>query len=85
MWALPALYGGEARAKAIWKYHRIGGYVNLILLLATFCTAASTGFVRNALKIEAWVFYAPMALAAVGVLPRIHAYKLGLAKAKAKV
>lgn len=80
MWATPALYGGAARARSLWKWHRVGGYVNLLLLLATFCTAADTGFVRNALKIESWVFYAPMALIAVGVLPRIHTYKLGFSK-----
>lgn len=82
MWATPALLGGEAKAKALWKYHRVGGYINLLLLLATFCTAADTGFVRNALKIESWVFYAPMALIAAGVLPRVHLYKLGLSKRK---
>lgn len=83
MWATPALYGGEAKARSFWKLHRAGGYVNLVLMLATFCTAADTGFVRKALKIESWVFYAPMALIAVGVLPRIHPYKLGFSKKKA--
>lgn len=83
MWAVPALYGGEARARSMWKLHRASGYVSLLLLLATFGTAAGTGFVRNALEIESWVFYVPMALIAVGVLPRIHASKLGFSTKKA--
>ncbi|KAM3534339.1 hypothetical protein MY4038_002437 [Beauveria bassiana] len=83
MWAVPALYGGEARARSVWKLHRASGYVSLLLLLATFGTAAGTGFVRNALKIESWVFYVPMALIAVGVLPRIHTSKLGFSTKKA--
>ncbi|KAM3512906.1 hypothetical protein MY11210_003462 [Beauveria gryllotalpidicola] len=83
MWAAPALYGGEARARSVWKLHRAGGYVSLLLLLATFSTAAGTGFVRDALKVESWVFYVPMALIAVGVLPRIHLYKLGFSTKKA--
>ncbi|ATY61568.1 Cytochrome eukaryote [Cordyceps militaris] len=83
MWATPALYGGEARARALWKLHRAGGYANLLLILATFGTAADTGFVRNVLKVERWVFYVPMALIAVGVLPRVHVYKMGFGKRKA--
>ncbi|OAA58185.1 Cytochrome b561, eukaryote [Cordyceps fumosorosea ARSEF 2679] len=76
MWVVPALRG------RVWRLHRAAGYVSLLLLLATFCTAADTGFVRNVLRIEAWVFYAPMALVAVGVLPRIQLSKLGFKKRK---
>ncbi|KAJ6784600.1 hypothetical protein PWT90_10231 [Aphanocladium album] len=82
MWATPALYGGEAKAKSFWKLHRIGGYVNFLLLLATFCTAADTGFVRKALKIESWVFYAPMALIAINTLSISHSFIAALPSAK---
>ncbi|TQV91216.1 cytochrome b561 [Cordyceps javanica] len=82
VWAAP-YGGGRARTLLLLtRAHRVAGYANLLLLLATFGTAAGTGFVRNALKVEPWVFYVPMALIAVGVLPRIRAHKLGLTRKK---
>jgi uncharacterized membrane-anchored protein len=32
---VPQLYGGEANAKKLYKYHRVGGYVILLAMLAT--------------------------------------------------
>lgn len=40
----PKLYGGEAQAKKIWKYHRMSGYGLLVLSLATICAATQTDF-----------------------------------------
>ncbi len=80
MWATPALYGGQARARSMWKYHRFSGYATLILLLATVCTAADTGYVQYVLKVGLWTLAVPSGLILVGVLPRVHLYKFGFKK-----
>lgn len=78
MWATPSLYGGEENAKSIWKYHRISGYLVLVLLLATVCTAVETSFNKDTLKLKLWAMVALSALILVGILPRIQLQKLGL-------
>ncbi|KAL9129319.1 MAG: hypothetical protein Q9217_002190 [Psora testacea] len=40
----PALYGGLDNAKKIWKYHRMSGYLVLIMGLVTVCAATQTDF-----------------------------------------
>ena len=77
MWATPKLYGGEDNAKSIWKYHRYSGYVILVLLLATVCSATSTDYNVNVLKIKLWATLLLSILVLVGVLPRIQKQKLG--------
>lgn len=77
MWATPALYGGQARAKSVWKYHRFSGYAILILLLATVCTASDTAFVHNVLKVGLPTLAVPCAMVLIGTLPRMHMYKFG--------
>ncbi|KAF7548992.1 hypothetical protein G7046_g8480 [Stylonectria norvegica] len=77
MWATPKLYGGEDKAKSIWKYHRYSGYVILVLLLATVCSATETDYVKNVLKMKLWPTVLLSALVLVGVLPRIQKQKLG--------
>ena len=77
MWATPALYGGQARAMSLWKYHRFSGYATLVLLLATVCTASDTGFVQNVLKVGLTTLAVPCAMVLIGALPRVHMYKFG--------
>lgn len=77
MWATPALYGGEHKAKSIWKYHRYSGYLALVLLLATVVSAVDTDFNRNVLKLKLWATALLSLLVLVGVLPRIQKQKLG--------
>lgn len=79
MWAVPALYGGEERAKSVWKYHRWSGYFVLLLLLATVCTATQTDYIRDVLKIKFWAVVLLSVLIVVGVFPRIQKRKLGFA------
>ncbi|RCI16989.1 hypothetical protein L249_2306 [Ophiocordyceps polyrhachis-furcata BCC 54312] len=78
MWAVPALYGGEVRARAVWKYHRYSGYLVLLLLLVTVCSAADTDYNRNVLHMKLWAAILASALVVLGVFPRIQKYKLGL-------
>lgn len=77
MWKVPALYGGEERAKSIWKYHRWSGYTVLLLLLATLYSATDTDYVKFVLKIKPWSIGLLAVLIIVGVFPRIQKGKLG--------
>ncbi|KAI9903223.1 hypothetical protein N3K66_002575 [Trichothecium roseum] len=77
MWATPGLYGGVDNAKAIWKYHRVSGYVILILLLVTASTAMTTDYNINVLKVKLWATILLSILILVGILPRIQKQKLG--------
>lgn len=78
----PMLYGSVANAKAIYKYHRMSGYLLLVLLLVSVATATQTAFNINAIHIKLWVVLVTSALILVGVVPRIKKQKLGLASAK---
>ncbi|KAL9638236.1 MAG: hypothetical protein Q9164_001687, partial [Protoblastenia rupestris] len=40
----PALYGGVDNAKKVYKYHRMSGYVIVVMGLITVCAATQTGF-----------------------------------------
>ncbi|KAI9782049.1 MAG: hypothetical protein M1835_004110 [Candelina submexicana] len=75
---LPQIYGGEQNAKKIYKYHRMSGYVLLVLALATVAAATQTGFNKNVLHIQLWAVIAAALLTLAGVLPRIKKQKLGL-------
>ena len=74
---LPALYGGEENAKALYKYHRVGGYVTLLVMLATVCAATQTGFNVDVLGMRLWAVVVASALIVIGVAPRIRLGKFG--------
>ena len=76
----PELYGGVGKAKAVWKYHRVSGYVILTLSLVTICAATQTGFNKNALHIQLWAVITASVITLVGVVPRIKLQKLGYKK-----
>lgn len=78
MFFLPQLYGGEGRAKSIWKYHRGSGYVLLVLSLATVSAATQTGFNLDTLHIKLWAVLVASVLVLAGVIPRVKKQKLGL-------
>ncbi|KAF5511314.1 hypothetical protein K4K49_010424 [Colletotrichum sp. SAR 10_70] len=78
MWATPKLYGGEDRAKSIWKYHRWSGYVVLVLLLVTVATATDTPYNANVLKLKLWAVIVTSLLIIIGVVPRVQKQKLGI-------
>jgi hypothetical protein len=78
MFGIPKLYGGEAKAKKIWKYHRFSGYVLLLFLLATVISATETDYNKNVLGLKLWAFILIAVLLIIGVYPRIKKQKLGL-------
>jgi hypothetical protein len=77
MWMTPSLYGGEARAKSLYKYHRYSGYFILLMILATAVTATLTGYNQYVLGVGLWVASLGAFLIAIGVFPRIQKQKLG--------
>ncbi|KAI4599227.1 hypothetical protein KJ359_002186 [Pestalotiopsis sp. 9143b] len=78
MYATPKLYGSEAKAKSIWKYHRVSGYVLFLFLQATVISATQTDYNFNVLGLKLWAFVLISVLIIIGVYPRIQKQKLGL-------
>jgi len=78
MWAVPAVFGGTDKAKALWKYHRWSGYVLYPLLLLTVLSAMATDYNVHVLNIKLWAAIVAVALIVAGVYPRLHKSKLGL-------
>ncbi|KAI2634272.1 eukaryotic cytochrome b561-domain-containing protein [Hypomontagnella submonticulosa] len=77
MFAVPQLYGGEAKAKSIWKYHRSSGYVLLLLLCATITSATQTDYNIAVLGLKLWAMIVIVVLMIIGIFPRIKKQKLG--------
>lgn len=73
----PGLYGGIDNAKALYKYHRVGGYVTTVLMLATVCAATQTTFNTGVLGIQLWAVIVASVVVLVGLVPRIRLQKLG--------
>lgn len=50
----PQVYGSVAKAKSLYKWHRLSGYLLLVLMLATVTSATKTTFNVNTLHIRFW-------------------------------
>jgi len=74
----PQLYGSEAKAKSLYKWHRLSGYVILTVMLATVCAATQTDYNKNVLDIKLWAILVPAILVLIGIIPRIKKQKFGL-------
>jgi general stress protein CsbA len=73
----PSVFGGVSGAKKVYKYHRAGGYLALIVSLATVAAATQTDYNQKVLHIKLWAVLVAAGLVLVGVLPRIKKQKLG--------
>ncbi|KAF2649556.1 hypothetical protein K491DRAFT_697990 [Lophiostoma macrostomum CBS 122681] len=74
----PALYGGVDNAKAVWKYHRVSGYVVTTLGLATVAAATWTPYSLNLAHIQHWAVIVASVLVLAGLLSRVKLQKLGI-------
>ncbi|KAI4278933.1 MAG: hypothetical protein LQ337_000635 [Flavoplaca oasis] len=74
----PNVFGSVENAKSIYKYHRMSGYVILILSFATIAAATQTDYNKNVLHIQLWAVVVASVITLIGVLPRIKKQKLGL-------
>ncbi|KAL1997824.1 hypothetical protein VTN02DRAFT_672 [Thermoascus thermophilus] len=76
---LPAqLLGSVDRGRSIYRYHRLGGYVLLLLELATVSAATQTVYNAAVLHIRLWAVLLASILVVLGVAARIKKRKLGL-------
>ncbi|KAI9863730.1 MAG: hypothetical protein M1824_006327 [Vezdaea acicularis] len=73
----PGLLGGEAKAKKLYKYHRMSGYALLVFSLATVCAATKTDYIEQSIHIKLWAVAFASVLVLIGVLPRVKKQKLG--------
>ena len=74
---VPKLYGSVDKAKAIYKYHRLSGYMILILSLATVAASTQTYFAKNILHLKLWAVLLASVIAVAGIVPRIRLSKFG--------
>lgn len=74
----PNVFGSVDKAKSIYKYHRMSGYLIIVLATVTICLATQTGFNSNVLHIRLWATIVASVLLVVGLVPRIKKRKLGL-------
>lgn len=75
---VPKLYGSVDKAKSLYKWHRISGYIILTLLLTTVIAATQTDYNKTTLDIKIWAVIISSLLVLIGILPRIKKQKLGL-------
>lgn len=74
---VPSLYGGVENAKAMYKWHRASGYVNLTMMLVTVAAATQTYTGQYFLELKLWPVILAAVLVLVGILPRVRRAKLG--------
>jgi len=73
----PTIFGSVDNAKSIYKYHRMSGYVVLVLLLITVGAATFTPFNIQTLHIKLWSVVLTSVLILLGIVPRIKKQKFG--------
>ncbi|KAI5821241.1 hypothetical protein BZA77DRAFT_383654 [Pyronema omphalodes] len=74
----PNLLGGEAKAKAIYKYHRVSGYLILTAILVNVVLATYTPYAGNVLGIKTWTTVLSGVLVLAGIIPRVKKQKVQL-------
>lgn len=72
------LLGGVHRGKKFYKYHRLSGYVLLLMELSTVAAATRTDFNLAVLAIPLWAVLVAAVVVVAGVGARIKKHKLGL-------
>lgn len=72
------VFGSVDNAKRIYKFHRMSGYIILLMMLVTVADATDTAFNKNVLHMQLWPIIVAAILILAGVIPRIKRRKLGL-------
>jgi hypothetical protein len=73
----PQVYGSVDRAKSVYKYHRISGYVIIALLCATVCAATWTDYNLAELQIHHWSVIVASVILLASLYARVRKEKLG--------
>lgn len=78
IWWKGKLVGGENRGKALWKYHRLSGYVlvGLFLLTAALGVVETTWGKKNSGTIQKWTVVLALAGSTAALLARVQRSKL---------
>ncbi|CAO3608775.1 unnamed protein product [Mucor hiemalis] len=77
---VPALFGGIQRAKSMYTYHRISGYVLLVLLWVTALYGVQTPFIMTNSGFLGYIYYLSVASVTVGLFSLLQPRRLGLEK-----
>jgi len=72
------IFGSVGRGKKVYRWHRMGGYLLLLLELATIAAATQTYFNRKMLHIRLLAILVGAVLVVLGVGARIKKRKLGI-------
>ncbi|KAH8552820.1 eukaryotic cytochrome b561-domain-containing protein [Umbelopsis sp. PMI_123] len=77
---VPSAFGGTSQAKALWKYHRVSGYVVLALVWITAQLGAHAEFMVNNFPVPSlmWLYWISLTLVAVGIIKKTDVNKWGL-------
>ncbi|KAL0096629.1 eukaryotic cytochrome b561-domain-containing protein [Phycomyces blakesleeanus] len=77
---LPRVYGDQSNAKSLWKYHRVSGYLLLVLIWTTVQLGVRADYMFNNLWSPQliWLHWLVVVLVGYGVLRRIRFGKWGL-------
>jgi hypothetical protein len=70
--------GSVDNGRKLYKYHRLSGYVLLVLELATVTAATRTTFNLSVLAIPTWAVVVGAVLGISGVGARVKKHKLGI-------
>lgn len=76
---MPRIYGSVARAKGLWKYHRVFGYVLLVLVWLTAQLGVRADYMYNNLYSPKliWLHWVSVFLIFGGIYTRIRFSKWG--------
>ncbi|KAK9466717.1 hypothetical protein V1512DRAFT_263259 [Lipomyces arxii] len=72
---MPHIYGSPTRAKSLYKYHRVIGYVALVFGYLTVCLATITDYNRNVLSLRFPVILGLVLITSLGLAVRIRPQK----------
>ncbi|KAH7921729.1 hypothetical protein BV22DRAFT_1132012 [Leucogyrophana mollusca] len=79
IWFGGALFGGSAKAKALWKYHRLSGYILFPLLLATAHLGGAWSHwseSESTFAVRLVAYYIAPAVTLVGIYIRVRPSKM---------
>ncbi|KAH0605938.1 uncharacterized protein H6S33_004395 [Morchella sextelata] len=72
----PRIYGGVDNAKKLYKYHRVSGYVILLMYLVNVVLASRLPYGQKFIHLKTWGVVAAGVLVVIGAYPRIKKQKI---------
>ncbi|KAH8148821.1 uncharacterized protein LAJ45_07164 [Morchella importuna] len=73
---VPRIYGGVDNARAIYKYHRVSGYIILFLYLVNITLASKLRYGEKFIHLKTWGVVVAGVLVVIGTYPRIKKQKI---------